>query len=180
MLSIPVLCVNINMSIMRLVCFLSNNFIIFQTGVLSSLEVIVYFNKGVRMANNIINQQQKLDTTQLMLKLTYGIVPIVAGADKFTNILTDWQMYYNPAIFKFLPITPALFSYGIGIIEICAGLLVLSAFTRYGAYVVAAWLTLIALSLFSMGHFYDVAVRDLVMAVGAVALARLTEIKEAA
>ena len=127
--------------------------------------------------NNVQSLKRKLDVTQLMLKLTYGIVPIAAGADKFFNILTDWPHYYNPMIFKILPLTVMQFSYAVGIIEICAGLLVLS-FTRYGAYLVAAWLTLIALSLFAMGHFYDIGVRDLVMAVGAVALARLTEIKK--
>lgn len=132
------------------------------------------------MINGSPMQLQKFNTTQLMLKLTYGIVPIVAGADKFFNMLTNWYMYYNPAIVNMLPLTATQFSYAVGIIEICAGILVLSGtYTRYGAYVVSAWLTCIALSLIMMGQFYDVAVRDLVMAVGAFALAQLTEIKEA-
>jgi uncharacterized membrane protein YphA (DoxX/SURF4 family) len=114
-----------------------------------------------------------------MLKLTYGIVPIVAGADKFFNLITHWQIYYNPTIINMLPISITQFSYVVGTIEIVAGLLVLSAFTRYGAYIVAAWLTLIALNLVMMGQFFDIAVRDLVMAVGAIALAQLTEIQEA-
>lgn len=130
------------------------------------------------MANGSVNNMHKIDCVQRMLKITYGVVPIVAGSDKFFNLLTDWPKYYNPMIFKFVPLSATHFSYAVGIIEICAGLLILSAFTRYGAYVVAAWLTLIALSLIAMMQYIDVAVRDLVMAVGAIALAQLTEIKE--
>jgi uncharacterized membrane protein YphA (DoxX/SURF4 family) len=130
------------------------------------------------MITNLPVLQKKIDMTQLMLKLTYGIVPIAAGADKFFNLLTNWPMYYNPMLLNLVPLSPMHFSYLIGIIEICAGLLILSPYTRYGAYVVAAWLVAIAVSLVTMGSFYDIAVRDLVMAVGAIALAHLTEIKE--
>lgn len=67
--------------------------------------------------------------------------------------------------------------HGVGIIEIAAGLLVLSRLTRVGAYVVSAWLVGIALNLLTTGHYFDIAARDLVMAVGAFTLGRLSEVR---
>ena len=110
-----------------------------------------------------------------MLRLTYGLVPIVAGIDKFTNLLTDWTRYLNPLATKVIPISPPTFMHVVGVIEIAAGILVLTRkTTRYGAFLVAAWLAAIALNLITMGAYLDVAVRDLVMAVGALTLAALT------
>jgi uncharacterized membrane protein YphA (DoxX/SURF4 family) len=114
------------------------------------------------------------------LKLAFGLVPIVAGLDKFTNLLTDWTQYLSPLATSVLPVSAATFMHVVGVIEIAAGLLVLSKFTRLGAYVVMAWLVCIALNLLSMGRFLDVAVRDLVMATGAFTLAKLTEVREGA
>ena len=112
------------------------------------------------------------------LRLTFGLVPIVAGLDKFTNLLTDWQQYLSPLVTQLLPVTASTFMHGVGVIEIVAGVLVLSKLTRLGAYVVAAWLVAIALNLLLSGRYFDVAVRDVVMAVGAFALAKLTEVRE--
>ncbi len=114
------------------------------------------------------------------LRLTFGLVPIVAGLDKFTNLLTDWQQYLSPLVTQLLPVTASTFMHVVGVIEIAAGVLVLSKLTRLGAYVVAAWLVAIALNLLLTGRFFDVAVRDVVMAVGAFALAKLTEVRETA
>jgi uncharacterized membrane protein YphA (DoxX/SURF4 family) len=108
-----------------------------------------------------------------LLKLTYGLVPIVAGADKFTNLLVDWKQYLNPLLVKVLPVSPSAFMMIVGVIEIVAGALVLSRYTKIGAYVVSAWLAAIGLSLITSGHFLDVAVRDLVMSIGAFTLAQL-------
>ncbi|HZP61639.1 MAG TPA: DoxX family protein [Opitutaceae bacterium] len=108
-----------------------------------------------------------------ILRLTYGIVPIVAGLDKFTNLLTHWSNYLNPALAHLLPFGPEIFMRAVGVIEIIAGLLVLTK-PRLGAAIVAVWLTLIALSLLAGWSYVDVAVRDLVMAVGAFSLARLS------
>jgi uncharacterized membrane protein YphA (DoxX/SURF4 family) len=115
----------------------------------------------------------KLNQSWWALRLVYGLVPIVAGLDKFTNLLTDWQQYLSPMIANAVP--AATFMHIVGVIEIVAGILVLSRFTRLGAYVVAAWLVGIALNLITAGHFFDVAVRDLSMAVGAFVLGRLSE-----
>lgn len=109
----------------------------------------------------------------LVLKIAFGAVPIVAGLDKFTNLLTNWEQYLSPLVARAVP--AFTFMRVVGVIEIVAGALVLSKQTRLGAYVVAAWLVGIALNLLSSGHFLDVAVRDLVMACGAFTLAKLDE-----
>jgi len=111
---------------------------------------------------------------QNTLRLTYGIVPIVAGLDEFTNLLTNWSDYLSSDMKSMLPFDALVFMKIVGIIEIAAGLLVLLR-PLIGAYVVMAWLILIALELLIGGHFLDVAVRDLVMAVGAYGLAQLTK-----
>lgn len=112
---------------------------------------------------------------QTLLKFTFGLAPIVAGADKFTNLLTDWPAYLNPSLASVLPFSAHTFMAIVGVIEIVAGILVLIK-TNFGAYLVSAWLVLIALSLLASGKFLDVAVRDLVMAIGAYSLAKLTQI----
>ena len=114
------------------------------------------------------------------LRLSFGLVPIIAGLDKFTNLLTDWPQYLSPLVTQLLPVTASTFMHVVGIIEIAAGILVLTKLTRVGAYVVCAWLVAIALNLLTTGRFFDVAVRDLVMAVGAFSLAKLTEVREVA
>jgi uncharacterized membrane protein YphA (DoxX/SURF4 family) len=114
------------------------------------------------------------------LRLSFGLVPIIAGLDKFTNLLTDWPQYLSPLLTQLLPVTATTFMHVVGVIEVAAGILVLTKFTRVGAYVVCAWLVAIALNLLTTGRFFDIAVRDLVMAVGAFSLAKLTEVREVA
>jgi len=116
-----------------------------------------------------------LSQTFHLLKYTFVIVPIVAGADKFTNLLTHWDQYLNPAIAGMLPFSAAIFMKIVGVIEIVAGFLVLSK-PAVGGLTVAAWLTLIALTLLASLKFLDVAVRDLVMAIAAFSMARLAKI----
>ncbi|MGZ3839578.1 MAG: hypothetical protein ACXVBI_13470 [Flavisolibacter sp.] len=110
---------------------------------------------------------------QKLMRFTYGLVPIVAGLDKFTNLLTNWKDYLSPFILNLLPFGAGTFMHLVGIIEIAAGILVLIR-PHIGAYVVMTWLALIALTLIGGGHYFDVAVRDLVMAIGAYSLARLS------
>jgi uncharacterized membrane protein YphA (DoxX/SURF4 family) len=118
-------------------------------------------------------QTEKVDRTQAILRVVYGVVPIVAGLDKFTNLLTDWKKYLSPVVANM--ISPSLFMHLVGVVEISAGILVLSKLTRFGAYVVTIWLLAIALNLLTTGHYLDVAVRDIVMAFGSFTLAQLTE-----
>jgi len=118
---------------------------------------------------------KKITEVQTLLKFTYGLIPIVAGADKFTNLLTDWSKYLHPALAGMLPFNAHVFMMIVGVIEIIAGALVLINPAK-GAYLVSAWLVLIALSLLASGNYLDVAVRDLAMAIGAFSLAKLSVI----
>ncbi|HEV2853178.1 MAG TPA: DoxX family membrane protein [Thermoanaerobaculia bacterium] len=120
-----------------------------------------------------------LESLYRPLWLTYGLVPLLAGLDKFLNLLTDWPKYLAPWVANLLPVSPQTFMYAVGIIEIAVGLMVLTRWTRLGAWIAAAWLVLIAVNLATMGLF-DIAVRDLAMAVGAYTLARLAELRHEA
>ena len=109
-----------------------------------------------------------------LLKWTYGLVPIVAGADKFMHILTDWDKYLAPAIANMLPVSTGSFMSVVGVIEIIAGILVLVR-PKIGSLVVALWLIGIAFNLLLTGQYFDVAVRDVVMAISAFSLYMLSE-----
>ena len=111
----------------------------------------------------------RVTATTNLLKYTYAIVPIVAGLDKFLHLLTDWDKYLAPAVANFLPFSTGTFMNIVGIIEIIAGVLVLMK-PKIGALVVSLWLVSIALNLLLTGEYFDIAVRDLVMAVGAFSL----------
>lgn len=117
----------------------------------------------------------QLKPTFNLLRLTFGIVPIVAGLDKFTDILADWDKYLHPGIAGMLPFSPHTFMMIVGVIEIVAGIIVLAK-PALGGIIVAAWLTLIALTLLASGHYLDIAVRDIVMAIGALSMARISRI----
>ena len=121
-----------------------------------------------------INLNQSIKPTFNLLKLTFGIVPIVAGLDKFTNLLTNWEQYIHPSLVSMLPFSASVFMMIVGVIEIVAGIIVLMK-AEIGGYIVAAWLTLIALTLLASFKFMDVAVRDLVMAIAALSMARIAK-----
>ena len=118
--------------------------------------------------------KQALTPTFTLLKFTFGIVPIVAGLDKFTNVLTTWEMYLNPSLVGMLPFSAGAFMMIVGVVEILAGVLVFAK-TEWGGYLVAGWLTLVALTLLGGFMYVDVAVRDLVMAIAAFAMARMAK-----
>jgi uncharacterized membrane protein YphA (DoxX/SURF4 family) len=121
-------------------------------------------------------EHKVVDSVWWTLRVSFGLVPLLAGADKFLNLLTHWPKYVAPGLASALPATPEHFMYLVGVIEIVAGLaMLLSPWTKVFAYVIAAWLTGIALNLVA-GGFYDIAVRDLVMAASAISLARLTAV----
>ena len=126
-----------------------------------------------------MNFDSRLNQAGWVLRIGLGLAPILAGLDKYTNLLTNWEMYLNPLVPKLLHVQPPTFMHIVGIIEIIAGIVVLSRFTRYGAYLVMAWLIGIALNLVTQGAFFDIAVRDTEMSLGAFALAKLTEARQA-
>lgn len=119
-----------------------------------------------------MKSNQTLNQVYTLLKYTFVIVPIVAGADKFTNLLTDWQQYLNPDLAGFLPFSAGVFMMVVGAIEIVAGIIVWKN-AYIGGMIVAAWLTLIAVTLLIGFNYVDVAVRDLVMAIAAFSLSKL-------
>ena len=124
------------------------------------------------------SEHHVVHTTQRTLRYLLSTIPIVAGADKFTNFLAHWEAYLNPMVLDVVPVTAGTFMRLVGIIEIAAGVLVFLR-PRLGAFVVMAWLLAIAGQLLIWGQFLDIAVRDIVIAVGgAWTLARLTPFAE--
>lgn len=120
-----------------------------------------------------ITNSAEIKKLQTIMKYVFVIVPIVAGLDKYFNILVQWDSYLAPSTLDILPFSGETFMKIVGIIEIIAGLIV--AFkTQIGAYIVSIWLLLIALSLIFTWWHPDVAVRDIVMAISAYVLARLS------
>lgn len=127
-----------------------------------------------------MNASEKgLVTAWWALRIGLGAMAFLAGLDKFFGLLATWEMYLAPGIEHLLPLPVPVFFHVVGVVEMAAGLLVLSKLTRLGAYVVSAWLTALALQLVFTGMFYDLAVRDLVLALAAFALAKLTEWRNA-
>lgn len=122
---------------------------------------------------------QKVRSVYNVLKLTYGLVPIVAGLDKFSNLLTNWEQYLNPALAQALPFSPHTFMMIVGVIEIAAGIIVLLK-PAVGGYIVMAWLSVIGISLLASKEYLDVAVRDLVMAIGAYSFVQVAKIMSTA
>jgi uncharacterized membrane protein YphA (DoxX/SURF4 family) len=112
------------------------------------------------------------------LRAAFGVVPVVAGLDKYVNLLTNWEQYVSPKMLQWLPFSATALMHIVGIVEVAVGLMILTKWTRHGAYIASGWLIAIALNLLMTGHFFDVAARDAVMAVGAFALARLEEARE--
>ena len=112
------------------------------------------------------------------LKITYGLLFVVAGADKFLNLVTQWEKYISPYALDMSGLSPSDFIHIVGGIEIVIGAITLSALTRLGAHLTAAWLFAIVINLLTMFTYFDIAVRDIVMAIGALILAQLTEVKE--
>jgi uncharacterized membrane protein YphA (DoxX/SURF4 family) len=121
---------------------------------------------------------QRLNSSWWALRIALGAAPFLAGLDKFFNLLTNWTMYLNPLALRVVPVAPGTFMRAVGVVEMIVGIAILTRWTRLGAYVAAAWLVGIALNLITMGAFFDVAVRDLLIAVAAFSLARLTEVRE--
>lgn len=121
---------------------------------------------------------RKTNRLWFLLKITYGLFFVVAGLDKFFNFVVDWQKYVNPAIPETLHINIVTLMTLVAIIEITLGILVLTRWTRIGAYGIALWFVIIVINLLSLFKYYDIAVRDTVLAIGALVLAQLTEVKE--
>jgi hypothetical protein len=123
---------------------------------------------------------EKLNSIWWALRIGLGLGPFLAGLDKFFDILTNWSMYLSPLAVNLLPVSGAVFMRVVGVVEMAVGLLILAGYTRVGGYIASAWLVAIAANLLTTGTYFDVAVRDLEIALAAFALARLTEVRETA
>jgi len=111
----------------------------------------------------------------VMLRVGYTVLPLVMGIDKFFNVLTSWPKYLADWIDNIIPGTAQQFMYAVGVVEIIAAVIV-AIRPRYGAYIVAAWLAGIIINLVSYGEWYDVAVRDFGLMLGALTLGRLASV----
>ena len=126
------------------------------------------------------NSIDRLDKSWWALKIALGVGPIIAGIDKYFNKLADWGMYLSPVATKVLPVSTATFMHVVGLVEILAGVIVLSRWTKIGSYIVMAWLVCIAINLLTTGMFFDLAFRDVEIAVGAFVLSQLSAVREEA
>jgi hypothetical protein len=107
-----------------------------------------------------------------ILHIAFVVAPLCAGVDKFFHFLVNWDQYLSPLVTRMLPVSAHTFMLGVGVIEIVAALVV-AFMPAIGAWIVVAWLCGIILNLLSIPGYYDVALRDLGLALGALALARL-------
>ena len=118
---------------------------------------------------------ERLTTPWWSLRVGVGAAAFLAGLDKFFNLLADWPAYLSPMAAQILPLSPSSFMHVIGAVEMLVGAVILAGYTRLGGYVAAIWLVAIAANLVTTGQYFDVAVRDVIMAIAAFTLARLTE-----
>lgn len=125
-------------------------------------------------------RERPLGAGYWVLRIALGASVLLAGVDKFFDRLTTWSMYLSPLAEKLLPVPGEVFLRVAGIVEIAIGAAILLRFTRLGAYALCAWLLAIALNLALTGSFWDLALRDVVNALAAFALARLAEWRAAA
>jgi uncharacterized membrane protein HdeD (DUF308 family) len=108
-----------------------------------------------------------------ILHIAFTVAPIVAGIDKFFHFLVNWDLYVAPIVTRTFHLSAHTFMLGVGVIEVIAGLVVAIA-PRIGGWIVGLWLCGIIINLLVMGAYFDIALRDLGLALGAFALARLS------
>ena len=120
----------------------------------------------------------RLNAAWWALRIALGLGPIIAGVDKYFNKLADWAMYLSPIATKLIPVKDTTFMHVVGVVEIIAGVIVLTRWTKIGSYIIGLWLLAIAANLLTTGMFYDLAVRDVEIAVGAFALSQLSAVRE--
>ena len=114
-----------------------------------------------------------------VLHLALGLTAVLAGLDKYFNILADWGSYVSPLAADLLPVSVPTLMAVVGVVEVAVGAAVLGLAPRLGAYVASAWLLLVAVNLAAAGYF-DVAVRDVIMSIAAFTLARAIEVRATA
>jgi len=121
---------------------------------------------------------KELNAAYWALRIAFGLGPLLAGLDKFTHILVDWEKYLSPMAQHALPISATNFMHIVGAVEIIVGLAILFGATRVFGYIAMIWLWCIAANLITTGTYYDIAVRDILLGLSAYALARVTEARQ--
>ncbi|MEV7131618.1 hypothetical protein AB0N24_01895 [Arthrobacter sp. NPDC093128] len=109
----------------------------------------------------------------LLLRTVFTVAPIIFGLDKFTNLLADWTTYLAPVATSVVPLPAQTIMYIVGVVEVIAGIAV-AVRPRFGSMLVAVWLLGIIINLLLLGSFFDIALRDFGLLVGALALNRLS------
>ncbi len=122
--------------------------------------------------------ENKFNFMWTLARYVYGLVPVLIGADKFTFYIVNWNIYVSPFVASYFPL--GYFVLAVGIIEIVAGLLILTKYPRFGAYLVAAWMMAVIVNLFMIGGMYDIILRDVAIAFGYIMFGMLTDLKEEA
>ncbi|HKD50190.1 MAG TPA: hypothetical protein VKB90_05300 [Candidatus Acidoferrum sp.] len=122
----------------------------------------------------------RLNAAWWALRIAIGVGPIAAGMDKYFNKLTDWTMYLSPLATKIIPVKDTTFMHIVGAVEVIAGIIVLTRWTKIGSYLVGLWLLAIVANLLTTGMFYDLAIRDVEIAIAAFALSQLSAVRERA
>lgn len=109
-----------------------------------------------------------------LLRYAYGAVILLAGLDKIfaTNLIAEWPAYISPLVLNILPVSVPAFLLGMGIIEVVVAIMMLSKFPRFAGYLTIAWLLLISINLL-LGGYVDVAIRDILLAIGAFVMTEL-------
>lgn len=120
--------------------------------------------------------ENKFNMIWSISKYAYGIIPIIIGIDKYTFFIVDWTIYVSPFVASLISIKYLLPL--LGIIEMSAGLLILTKWPRPGAYATAGLLCLVILNLFLCKNYYDIILRDVAIALSYYIFAQLTELKE--
>ena len=123
--------------------------------------------------------RNRLEPAYWALRIGLGAGAFLAGLDKFFDVLADWGMYLSPLAERLLPVGAEAFMRLVGVVEMAVGAALLAGYTRRGAYVMMAWLLAIAVNLVTTGMFYDLALRDVEIALAAFTLARLTDVLRA-
>ena len=121
---------------------------------------------------SVVRSQSPSYQAYQLLYIAFIAAPLIAGVDKFFHFLVNWDMYLSPMVAAMLPVQPHTFMLAVGVVEIAAGLLV-AVMPVVGGMVVGIWLCGIILNLLSIPGYFDIALRDLGLALGAFALSRL-------
>ena len=119
----------------------------------------------------------RLQSPAQAMRIGIGLMATLAGIDKFFNLLVDWSSYVSPVAAQLLPFSTDVFMWIVGVIEFAVGISILTALPVLGSYVASAWLLLVAVNL-TLGGYFDIAVRDVVLSIGAFTLARLLQVRD--